>query len=170
MDVRLKNIYNSFYENIIKISSITLSLIMKFSVRKLWKSFCVVMLFIQLLQLTIDYSEYHTVIDMKVGKNKLSTTPLSLCINSKQEYYRIKSEKSVNQTVGEYLKQNIICVIRFKNGSYILCNKTAFIIESVTPFSYRCITYFSQLYDSNPISSNVIFYNLCNINNIDLFG
>ena len=59
------------------------------------------MLFIQLLQLTIDYSEYHTVIDMKVGKNKRLTTPLSLCINSKQEYYRIKSEKSVNQTVGE---------------------------------------------------------------------
>ncbi len=68
------------------------------------------MLFIQLLQLTIDYSEYHTVINMKVGKNELSTTPLSLCINSEQEYYRIKSENLVNQTVGEYLKQNIVCL------------------------------------------------------------
>ena len=34
----------------------------------------------------------------------------------------------------------------------------AFIIESVTPFSYRCITYFSQLYDSNPIPSNFKYY------------
>ena len=84
-----------------------LNIIQKFSLRKLINIFSAVMLFIQILQLTIDYSKYHTVIDMKVGQNKLMTTPLSLCIGSKREYNRINSEKSKNQTVGEYLKQNI---------------------------------------------------------------
>ena len=32
------------------------------------------MLFIQLLHLTIDYSEYHTLIDMKVGQHNQWTT------------------------------------------------------------------------------------------------
>ncbi len=50
----------------------------KISVKKILKTFSAFMLFIQLLQLTIDYSEYHTVIDMKVGEIKLSITPLSL--------------------------------------------------------------------------------------------
>ena len=77
------------------------------------------MLFIQILQSTIDYSEYHTVIDMKVGGNKLTITPLSLCIGSKREYNRINSKKFKNQTVGEYIKQNIECNVEFINGTYI---------------------------------------------------
>ena len=43
-------------------------------------------------------------------------------------------------------------------------------IESVTPIAYRCLTYFSQLFDSKPMPSNVKNYFLQIYNNIDLFA
>ena len=43
------------------------------------------------------------------------------------------------------------------------------IVESVTPNGYRCLTYFSELYDSKPIPSNAKYYYLYIIN-VDLFA
>ena len=67
----------------------------------------------QIIQLTVDYSQYNVVIDMK-AKYFIKNYSISICIDSKHEIKRINVEKSVNETQGMYLNSMIKCVI-YKN-------------------------------------------------------
>ena len=89
---------------------IVMNLMQKFTIRKMRTFFASLILFSQIIDLTISYSQYNTVIEMKVTEMKRDFPAVSLCINSKKEINKIKSQISVNQTVEQFFNHNIKCL------------------------------------------------------------
>ena len=166
---RLMNTIYSIRETISNILSKIYYVFISITLRKLINSFCTCVLFCQLLQLTIDYTQYYTVIDMKVGDSAQRIVPLTLCIDSKRQLNKNFSE---NLNIGEYMRENIFCAVYYKNKTFMYTNCSDFtsIVESVTPFAYRCLTYFSQLFDSITIQSDIDGISLIIDKEIDVFG
>jgi hypothetical protein len=85
------------------------------------------------------------------------TPSFSLCINSYDEFLRINKIKAKNESVGEYIYRSMICVIRYnKKSKDRNCGEKYEIIESVTHYAFRCITFFSQLTVSNKSRSSFL--------------
>jgi hypothetical protein len=108
----------------------------------------------QLIDSTLTYCEYETVFKLKEEIHSQEIPSISVCINSYEEFLRITKAKNKNETFGEYIYRSIDCTIiediyslKTQQSVEKICNKTQ-MVESITPHALRCITYFSQIFDS----------------------
>ncbi len=108
-----------------------------------------VIFFYQVIDLIVTYCHYETVIDLKANKYLQEIPSITLCLKSKHALIKIMKNKHKNETVGNYIFRSIECSLESEESKIFECNKITTIIESKTSFSHYCITYFSQLLDTN---------------------
>jgi len=90
----------------------------------------ILILFIyQTIDLTVNYLNYETVIDLKSERILQELPPITVC-------------KTRFNSIGR-----IDCFINFENSSKISCSKVSKQIVSLSRFYPLCFTYFSQLID-----------------------
>jgi hypothetical protein len=67
----------------------------------------------QIILLTIDYCEYETVVDLELRKeeNILHIPAITLCIDRKNEIFRVNRKISNKRQIGEYFRE-IFCQIK----------------------------------------------------------
>jgi hypothetical protein len=139
------NIFNILFAEWLKI---LIKICRKYSLKKLEKVIALLFLFYQIISLTINYLEYETVIDTKAVSNIEQRPTFSFCEKTQNEFNGHYSIPLLNES----FDQPIGCQIYPNNTETIYCEKLTRIVESVTPFSHRCLTYFSQLLDKNASS------------------
>jgi hypothetical protein len=103
-------------------------------------------LFYQIISVTISYLEYEAVIDMKASFIRQKIV-LTFCLYSGNEFP--KKFKSLEFEI--LSNQSFVCVLGSTYGKQqiIECTKLSKVVESVTPFSRRCLSLFSHLLDKN---------------------
>jgi len=103
----------------------------------------------QIISLTIEYSKYETVLDLKQKINFQKWPSFSFCFDSEKLFKDIIRRNPHNSSVGHYLSQFIDCTFTFgeteTNTRSNFCGNSSTIVESLTPFAYRCLTYKSGL-------------------------
>jgi hypothetical protein len=94
----------------------------------------------QAIDLTIAYLKYETVIS--ITDSAPYRPAISLCFNSKQDLFEIIKRNGAQETFGDFFYRNTIC----RNGTYFgNCWNKSLIVESLTPFAFKCFTLFSDL-------------------------
>jgi hypothetical protein len=106
-----------------------------------------VTLFYQIILVTISYSQFETVIDMKAISDFKNEPTITFCLKNDDQF-----PKRAQNSFFENLFHNPIGCRLAKRGKYlaIKCNNLTKIVESVTTFSQKCRSYFSQLFDNKP--------------------
>jgi hypothetical protein len=102
-------------------------------------------LFYQIISVTISYSEFETVIDMKAISNLKNEPTFTLCLKNDFEF-----PKRAHSFLIERLFHNPIGCGITENGKEknLNCGKFTKIVESVITLSQRCRSYSSQLLDN----------------------
>jgi hypothetical protein len=123
----------------------------------------------QFIYSTISYCKYETVFDLKSEVLSQETPSVSFCIKSHNEFLRVKQNRS-NESIVKYLYRSIMCKIRYNNETKLSskCGKRSEIIVSLTPYAYRCITFFSQLTVSKITQSSKMEIIFAIHNNIEM--
>jgi hypothetical protein len=115
----------------------------------------------QIISVTIIYSEFETVIDMKATINDNERPTITLCLKNDFEF-----PKRAQSYYFETLFHSPIGCRTKENGENLIvkCDKLTKIVESVTTFSRRCRSYFSQIFDNKSSDRYSDFYIDNNIN------
>ncbi len=116
----------------------------KLSLRRIANIIAILIFIYQTITLTIDYLKYQTVIEMKTQTPLLESPSFSICIGSHS-----MPEVSQNQNIVEFFDKSILCLYKHSADKQIKTCPQFQKVESVTPFSHRCFTYFSRLSDNN---------------------
>jgi hypothetical protein len=133
------------------------------SLNKLLGLMAFLILFYQIISVTISYSQFETVIDMKATSDLKHEPTITLCLKNDFEF----SQRPQNVRHIEKVFHNpIICISKEYNG-YTNCSKLTKIVESVTTLSQRCRSYFSQIFDNK---SKDGFLSFLIDNNINVFS
>ncbi len=144
-------------------------------IQKFWPSIKIVrliaflILFYQIISLTISYLEYESVIDMKATFDIENKPMITFCLKNDFEFPKkfqnIVYKKVYDNPIGCSVKNITSWTEKLYN-----CSNLTQIIESVTPFSQRCRSYFSQLLDNDSYfgPTHNLMYNIDN--NVNLFG
>jgi hypothetical protein len=138
------------------------------SLKKFGRLIAFAILFYQIISVTITYLGFETVIDMKairdLGKHKPTIT---FCLENDFEFPKI----NLNSWLKGYdVLDPIACkfIVKTRN-EFVNCSLLTKIIESVTPFSRRCLSYFGQ-YSVDENITNEIIPNFFVDNNLNVFG
>jgi hypothetical protein len=101
--------------------------------------------------------KYETLFDLKSEILPQETPSVSLCIDSFEDVSYLKKLNKRNKSIGECFYRLIDCKIRYsRESAFQKCGEKFEIIESVTPYAHRCITFFSQLNSSKySVSSEI---------------
>jgi hypothetical protein len=120
-------------------------------ISKIGKFVAFLVFFYQVIESTITYLNYETVVDMKLGHMEFQRPAFSLCLKNKDKFPENKLK------FASYNFDHIIGCFHFnhQHGSGLLkddalnCSKLTRIVESLTSHSHRCLSYFSRLFDKN---------------------
>jgi hypothetical protein len=117
-------------------------------------------LFYQIISVTISYSEFETVIDMKAISHLKHEPMITLCLMNDFEF----PERAQSIAIKTLFHNPIGCDFT-KNGENFFeeCRNLTKIVESVTTVSQRCRLYFSQLFDNKSLPIENTFYFLSTI-------
>jgi hypothetical protein len=119
--------------------------------KKFGRLIAFLILFYQIISITISYSEFETVIDMKAINNLESKPTISFCLKKYFQFPKV----SQNSVLEKDFNDTIVCQrtngIYKANNLYYKCSESTKIVESATPLSRRCRSYFSQLFDNKSI-------------------
>jgi hypothetical protein len=124
----------------------------------------------QTIALTIDFCQFETVIDVKIRYTEAEYPSVTFCIGSKTQFNKIQSEMTENITIGEFVRKSISCKL-FNNESPEVGSeyeKGSTVVESITPYSRRCVTYLSGLLFKNQTFSTEAIMYLTVKNNLNL--
>jgi hypothetical protein len=125
------------------------------SSKKFVRLIALLILLYQIISVTISYSEFETVIDMKAISDLENKPTFTFCLKNDFEF----PKESENFYFAKILKLSGTIGCALKSGTIyntvLNCSKFTKIVESVTPFSQRCLSYLSQLLDNK--SKNVAF-------------
>jgi hypothetical protein len=118
------------------------------SLNKFIRLMAFVTLFYQIISVTISYLEFETVIDMKAISHLKHEPTITICLKNDFEFPEIPqtilNKNFFIDPIGCYLNESGKTLI-------VKCDKLTEIVESVTTFSQRCHSYFSQLFDNKSI-------------------
>jgi hypothetical protein len=120
----------------------------------------------QIISVTISYSQFETVIDMKATSDLKHEPTITLCLKNGFEFPEVPQS-----IVNKILFNNTIGCRFTKDGASLTpkCSKLTKIVESVTTVSQRCRSYFSQLFDNKSMPILTEFYFFID-NNISAFA
>jgi hypothetical protein len=127
-------------------------------------------LFYQVIEVTINYLKYETVIDMKATLKEEQRPTFTFCLKNKDEFTRKKLRYNFQR-----FDHPIGCARR-KNDEetnenfYVNCSKLSQIVESVTPLSRKCLSYYSRLFDDNYSPDNSFYFAFIIPNTINAFA
>jgi hypothetical protein len=98
-----------------------------------------------MISVTISYSEFETVIDMKAISHLKHEPTITLCLKNDFEFPE-RAQSFMNKNL---FNSPIGCQFT-KNGKSLFakCDELTKTVESVTTVSQRCRSYFSQLFDN----------------------
>jgi hypothetical protein len=111
---------------------------------KIGRIIAFLVLFCQIISVTISYFEYETVIDMKAVANEEQRPTFSFCLKNKDKFI----EKNLKYFSISF-DHPIGCARVYESTQYVNCSKFTRIVESVTTHSRKCFSYFSRLFDEN---------------------
>jgi hypothetical protein len=135
------------------------------SLNKFTRLMAFLTLFYQIISVTISYSEFETVIDMKAISHLKHEPTITLCLKYDFEFSEIPqsivNKDLFNNPIGCQITKNFEIL-------YSNCSELTKIVESVTTVSQRCRSYFSQLFDNKSMPIND--FNFYIDNNISLFA
>jgi hypothetical protein len=121
----------------------------------------------QAIDLTIGYLKYETVFSIKKGSKQENMPAVSFCVNSEKQISNINMIKNFASTLNDYLFLPIIVVKGYQNQDNMGFENSSHIIESVTPFGYKCFTYFSELLHNRHlilVNKSISFFILNSLN------
>jgi hypothetical protein len=120
-----------------------------------------VTLLYQIISVTISYSEFETVIDMKAMSDLKHEPTITLCLKNDFEFPKRTQSIYIKNTFHDPIGCHFD-----KNGKNLAinCRKLTKIIESVTTLSQRCRSYFSQLFDNKSVPTLKKFSLIIDIN------
>jgi hypothetical protein len=125
------------------------------SLNKIIRLMVFLILFYQIISVTISYSEFETVIDMKAMSDLKHEPTITICLKNDFEFPKRPQSNLIqrlfNNTIGCYF---------VKNGKSLFakCGKFTKIVESVIIVSQRCRSYFSQIFDNKLMPKLNDFY------------
>jgi hypothetical protein len=125
-------------------------------------------LFYQTISVTISYLEYETVIDMKAVLGIEQRPALTFCLYSDTEFpIRIRNP-FMNQEFGN----SFGCYLVFLNSTAELlkCDHLSKLVESVTPFSHRCLSLYSHLLNEKIMRTNGTYFRVMVDDNLKIFA
>jgi hypothetical protein len=111
-------------------------------ISKFGRTLAFLVFFYQFISITILYLKYETVIHMMATPDGGQRPTVTFCLKNNDEFGGNNLGLAFSKFDGP-----IICSVK---GQYGSCSKLTTIVESVTPHSQRCLSYFSQLFDENP--------------------
>jgi hypothetical protein len=124
-------------------------------ISKIVKLIAFVVLIFQIIELTISYLKYETVIDMKAIPEREQRPTFTFCLKNKHEF-------SLKKSYFKAFDHSISCVNIQKGKKNekpdFNCSKLSRIVESVTPLSPKCLSYYSRLFDENYSPNNSIAF------------
>ncbi len=118
----------------------------KWLISQIVKLIAFLILFYQIILVTVSYLNYETYIDMKTTFEEIQRPAFTFCLKNKDKF------AAKNLTILD-IKFDHPISCRF-NGFVYNCSEMTRIIESVTSHSRKCVSYFSQLYDEKPSPDN----------------
>jgi hypothetical protein len=121
--------------------------------RKMWSLYkfgriiAILGLLNQIISVTISYLEYETLIDMKAISGIEQRPALTFCLYSDREF----PERTRNPEMQQMFGHSFGCFLKFPNltTKVLKCDDLSKLVESVTPFSHRCLSLYSHLLDEN---------------------
>jgi hypothetical protein len=121
----------------------------------------------QIITVTISYLEYETVIDMKAISGIEERPALTFCLYSDREFPKTTRNPVMQREFG----QPFGCLLWSLNSmnKYFKCNLSK-IIESVTPFSHRCLSFYSHLLFEKLTPTNRTHLQVVVYNNLKIFA
>jgi hypothetical protein len=142
--------------------------------RKMWSLYkfgrviAFLLLFYQIISVTISYLEYETVIDMKAISGISQRPALTFCLYSDREF----PKRIRNPVMQQILGHSFGCILTFPNltSKVFKCENLSKLVESVTPFSHRCISVYSHLLDERLTPENLIYLQVMVGNNLKIFA
>jgi hypothetical protein len=122
----------------------------------------------QIISVTISYLEYETVIDMKAILDIEQRPALMFCLYSDREFPKRTRNPVMQQSFGH----SFGCILRFPNSTIkkLKCGHLPKLVESVTPFSHRCLSVNSHLLDEKLMPTNRTPFQVMVDNNLKIFG
>ncbi len=125
-------------------------------------------LFYQIILVTISYLKYEIVIDMKAVLDIEQRPAFTFCLYSGKQFPKRTKIAGMQQMFGHpfgriFIQQNI-------TSQYLKCNELSKLVESVTPFSRRCLSIYSHLLDEKFSFSNETFFQIFFDNEIKIFA
>jgi hypothetical protein len=132
------------------------------SLNKFLRLMAFLILFYQIISVTISYSQFETVIDMKAINDLKHEPTITFCLKNDFEF----PKRAKSHLIETFSHNPIGCCIKENDENLIIkCDKLTKIVESVTTFSQRCRSYFSQIFDnkSSDRSSNFFIDNYINV-------
>jgi hypothetical protein len=123
------------------------------------------LLFYQIISVTINYLEYETVIDMKVVSDIEQRPAFTFCLYSGREFPKTTR---MQQIFGEPFG----CFLIYSNGTQrtIKCSNLSKLVQSVTSFSHRCLSIYSHLLDEKFSPSRKTIIRVMFDNTIKIFA
>jgi hypothetical protein len=115
----------------------------------------------QTIDLTITYLKYETVFSIQSESGVENIPAISLCLKSKQLFEEISKKKRKDETIGDFIYRSINCSLinAFKNN-VIGCGRKSTIVESFTPFAFRCFTFLSDLIEEQTSSQKELHFDI----------
>jgi len=115
------------------------------SLKRFLKFIATLILFYQIISVTIRYSEFETVIDMKAMSDLKHSPTFTFCLKNAFSF-----PKRAQSILIEGAFHNPIGCVFTENGKikHLNCSKFTKIVESLTTLSQRCRSYSSQLLDN----------------------
>jgi len=137
---------------------------------KIGKFIAFLVLFYQIISVTISYFKYETSIDMKAIENEEQRPTFTFCLKNVEKF----DEKNLSLPYVNF-DHLIGCFYFHKNHNFdknpfVNCSKLTQIVKSLTPRSQQCFSYFSRLFDENFSPNHKIEFSFLIPNNVNAFG
>jgi len=141
-------------------------------ISKIGKFVAFLIFFYQVIESTITYLNYETVIDMKVSAEEYERPAFSLCLKNKDKFPENKfkyNSYNFDHIIGCFHVNGQQKSVYLING-LLNCSNLTRIVESLTSHSHRCLSYFSRLFDKkfSPQSTHSFVFLIPD--NINAFG
>ncbi len=122
----------------------------------------------QIISVTISYLEYETAIDMKAKSGIKQRPALTFCLYSDRQF----PKRTRNPVMQQIFGHSFGCQLGFLNHTkkYFKCGHLFKLVESITPFSHRCLSAYSHLLDEKLMPTNNISFYVMVDNNLKTFA